>query len=83
LRGTNCPFSAADRWKRSKSNWLKAIATYELSIQPYQDPCSMHGRHPATWARLEEVNAIEAQIDMPALVEETLAGYVETLPLTW
>ncbi len=64
-------------------NLAKAIATYELSIQPYQDPCSMHGRHPATWARLEEVNAIEAQIDMPALVEETLAGYVETLPLTW
>ncbi|HNT78260.1 MAG TPA: tRNA uracil 4-sulfurtransferase ThiI [Anaerolineae bacterium] len=64
-------------------NLAQAIDTYTLSIQPYQDPCSIHSHHPATWARQEEVSELEAQINVAALVEETLSGYVETLPLTW
>jgi thiamine biosynthesis protein ThiI len=57
----------------------KDIDTYELSIQPYKDPCSLHARNPATWARLDEVEAVEAQIDVEALVEETLDNYVDEL----
>ncbi len=49
------------------------IGTYELSIQPYQDPCSFRARHPATWAQPEQVAELEAQLDMEALVEQTLA----------
>lgn len=57
----------------------KDIDTYELSIQPYKDPCSLHARNPATWARLDEVEAVEAQIDVGALVEETLENYVDEM----
>ncbi len=57
----------------------KQIGTYELSIQPYKDPCSMHARRPATWARLEEVLDVEARIDVDALVKETLNNHVERL----
>ena len=57
----------------------QAIDTYELSIQPYKDPCSLHARNPATWARLDEVEAVEAQIDVETLVEETLDRYVDEM----
>ena len=55
----------------------KHIGTYELSIQPYKDPCSLHARNPATRARLDEVVNVENQIDIDALVEETLQHYVD------
>ena len=55
----------------------KRIGTYELSIQPYKDPCSLHARNPATWARLDEVVNVENRIDIDALVEETLQNYVD------
>lgn len=61
----------------------KAIDTYELSIQPYKDPCSMHARRPATHAKLEHVLDVEAQIDVAALVEETLERHVELIPIVW
>ena len=55
----------------------KRIDTYELSIQPYRDPCSLHARNPSTWARLEQVLDVEEQIGIDALVEETLQDYVD------
>ncbi len=57
----------------------KALGTYEISIEPYRDPCSMHARNPATWARLEDVLEIEAAVGIEALVEETLADHVAAL----
>ena len=57
----------------------KAIGTYRISIEPYRDPCSIHAKHPATWAKLEDVVAIEEQVRIDALVEETLADHVDTL----
>ena len=33
-------------------NLAHSIDTFELSIEPYKDPCSMHARNPSTWARL-------------------------------
>ncbi len=57
------------------------IGTYELSIQAYQDPCSLHGRRPATHADPKTVQAVEARLDIPALVEETLSDYTEAVPI--
>ena len=57
----------------------KDIGTYELSIEPYQDPCSLHARHPATWARLADVSGVESAIDVASLLEETLAEHVEEI----
>jgi thiamine biosynthesis protein ThiI len=59
----------------------KEIGTYELSIQPYQDPCSLHARSPATRPKLEEVLEVEEKIDAEAVLEETLAGYVEEVQI--
>jgi len=61
----------------------KEIETYELSIQPYKDPCSLHSRRPATWARLKDVLAVEEAIDVDALLEETLANHVEEIRITF
>lgn len=53
------------------------LGTYDLSIQPYKDPCSIHARNPATWANLDEVQRVEAEIDSAALLETTLRDYVD------
>lgn len=53
------------------------IGTYDLSIQPYKDPCSIHARNPSTWANLDEVTRVEAEIDAPTLLETTLRDYVD------
>ncbi len=59
----------------------QAIDTYELSIQPYKDPCSMHARRPATWASLENVLEIEEKIGVDALVLETLNEHLEIIKI--
>ncbi len=53
------------------------IGTYDLSIQPYKDPCSVHAPNPATWANLEEVQRVEAEIGVPTLLETTLRDYTD------
>jgi thiamine biosynthesis protein ThiI len=46
------------------------IGTYETSIVPDQDCCTLFTpRHPATRARLADVLAAEARLDVPGLVE--------------
>lgn len=64
-------------------NLAQEIGTYELSIQPYQDPCSLHARNPATWARMDDVRGVEEQIDVPALVQETLDNHIEEIRITF
>ncbi len=61
----------------------KEIDTYELSIQPYQDPCSLHAQRPATRARLDEVRQLEEQIDVEALLKETLTNHVEEIRISF
>ncbi|HQE93222.1 MAG TPA: tRNA uracil 4-sulfurtransferase ThiI [Anaerolineae bacterium] len=53
------------------------LGTYDLSIQPYRDPCSLHAPHPATQAGLDEILRVESEIDVTTLVEETLRAYVD------
>jgi thiamine biosynthesis protein ThiI len=56
----------------------RAIGSYEISIIPDQDCCSLFvPRHPATLSHLEEVHRAEARLDVAGLVQMGLAG-IET-----
>ena len=57
----------------------QGIGTYELSIQPYKDPCSIHARNPATWANLDEVQRVETEIDVATLLKTTLRDYTDEM----
>lgn len=51
------------------------IDTYELSIEPYEDCCSLWvPDHPATRATLREVEEAERNVDIEALAAACLAG---------
>ncbi len=51
----------------------KRIGTYELSILPYADCCSLFvPRSPATRAGIESCAAAEAELDVPAMVASCL-----------
>ena len=53
----------------------REIGTYETSILPYEDCCTVFTpRHPATRPQLEDVQKAEAALDVEALVERSLAG---------
>ncbi|HHY60714.1 MAG TPA: tRNA 4-thiouridine(8) synthase ThiI [Clostridia bacterium] len=50
------------------------IGTYEISILPYEDCCTLFlPKHPATKPKLEKVRAAEAALDIEGLIEESLA----------
>lgn len=49
------------------------LGTYDISILPYEDCCSLFlPEHPATKATVEEVRRIEAELDVAALVRSAL-----------
>ena len=53
----------------------RKIGTFETSILPYEDCCTVFTpRHPKTHPKLSEVAAAESVMDVDALVEEALAG---------
>lgn len=49
----------------------KMIGTYEISIQPYKDCCSLVTRRPKTKARLDEVKRLEGELGLGGILEET------------
>jgi tRNA uracil 4-sulfurtransferase len=51
----------------------KDIGTYEPSILPYKDCCSLMSRHPKTAVPAETVRRLEVSLDFKALVEESLS----------
>ena len=52
----------------------EAIGTYEISIRPYEDCCSLFvPAHPRTLPTLDEVQRAEQGLDAVALVDESLA----------
>ncbi len=58
------------------------IGTYELSILPYEDCCTLFvPRHPRTRPSLEEVEAAERALEVEVLVDRVVAG-METIDLT-
>lgn len=53
----------------------QAIGTYETSIQPYEDCCSLFvPPHPATKARLADVEAAESALNVAALADQLATG---------
>ena len=53
----------------------REIGTYDTSILPYEDCCTVFTpRHPATRPDLEEVRKAEAALDVEGLVAKALAG---------
>ena len=53
----------------------REIGTYETSILPYEDCCTVFTpRHPAIRPRLEDVREAEAALDVDALVARALEG---------
>ena len=51
----------------------RRIGTYETSIEPYEDCCSVFiPKHPETKANLETVRRVEAGLELDTLIEETL-----------
>ena len=61
----------------------KRIGTYDLSVQPYEDCCSLFvPDHPATRARLVDVARAESKLDVAALATQLAAAAerVDILP---
>ena len=53
----------------------KDIGTFDLSILPYQDCCTRFvPRHPATKARLKDVEVAEQKLNIKKLVEKSIEG---------
>jgi len=51
------------------------IGTYDISIAPYEDCCSLFvPKHPETRADLDTVRRMESRLDLNPLIEETLAA---------
>ena len=53
----------------------RKIGTFETSILPYEDCCTVFTpRHPKTKPHIEDVEQLEAALDVEALVDEALSG---------
>ena len=51
----------------------RKIGTYDVSIEPYEDCCSVFvPKHPETKAKLDAVHRAEAKLDLDAMIEQTL-----------
>ena len=54
-------------------NEARRIGTYQISIEPYEDCCSVFvPKHPETRANLEKVREIESALDLAPLIAQTL-----------
>lgn len=53
----------------------KRIGTFEISIEPYEDACTVFiPKHPTTRAKIENVHECEERMDLDKLIEQTLAA---------
>lgn len=53
----------------------RKIGTYDISSEPFHDCCPIFlPRNPALYARPDELDAAEAKLDIPALIEQGLRG---------
>ncbi len=77
------PLVAAD--KLEIIDYAKTIGTYEISIVPDQDCCTLFvPKHPATAATLEETEVAESLLDGERLVEDAVRRVdVETIAGDW
>jgi thiamine biosynthesis protein ThiI len=57
-------------------DYSKRIGTYEISIRPYEDCCTIFApKNPKTMPKLEECLAYEKKFDYEALIEEALSNF--------
>ena len=55
--------------------WARKIGTFDTSILPYEDCCTVFTpKHPCTKPKLADVAAVESVLDVDALVKEAIAG---------
>lgn len=55
--------------------WARKVGTFNTSILPYEDCCTVFTpRHPRTKPKLEDVERVEAVLDVDSLVEEAVIG---------
>jgi len=67
------PLIALD--KREITEWAVKIGTFETSILPYEDCCTVFTpRRPSTKPQLEKIKAAEAVLDRESLIAEAIAG---------
>ena len=60
----------------------RQIGTYDISILPDQDCCSLFvPKHPETMAKLEQVNQAESLLDVGRLVAAALSGSSQEVSL--
>jgi thiamine biosynthesis protein ThiI len=65
------PLIGAD--KEEIMNTAREIGTYEISIQPDQDCCSLFvPRHPETMSSLEKAENAELELDIPRLMQSAI-----------
>lgn len=61
--------------KLEVSDEARRLGTFEISIEPDQDCCSLFvPRHPTTRARIEKIRAAESALDVSALVHAAVSG---------
>jgi len=61
--------------KTETTDLARRIGTFETSILPFDDCCSLFvPRHPATKARAQDAEKIEAEVDVAAIVDAAVAG---------
>ena len=59
----------------------RKIGTFETSILPYEDCCTVFTpRHPRTKPKLEDVERVESALNVESLVEEAIKG-IERIPV--
>tara|TARA_Y100000310_G_scaffold294203_1_gene324498 strand:+ start:10615 stop:11784 length:1170 start_codon:yes stop_codon:yes gene_type:complete len=67
--------------KQEIINLAKEIGTYEISIQPHDDCCSLFiPKHPATKSDIKQVIAEESKLDVETMVKETIKK-IESVPI--
>ena len=74
------PHALIDSLLRDKEETIRLarrIGTFETSIQPFEDCCTLfQPEHPVTGGKPEKAAEIEALVDVEALVDEAVTGTV-------
>ena len=61
----------------------RRIGTFETSIQPFEDCCTVFTpRHPKTRPSMEEILEAEAKLDMEGLIQRAMDG-IERVTVEW
>jgi len=64
------PLIACD--KQDIIDKAKLIGTYDKSIEPYKDCCSIVSKKPVTKAKAENIKRIQGEIDLEFIIEESI-----------